>query len=34
MGTPKIQASFFLEHQWMPLGGWKKITEKWVSAAK
>ena len=24
MGAPKIQAIFFLEHQWIPLNGWKR----------
>ena len=23
-GAPKIQATFFLEHKWMPLNRWKK----------
>ena len=23
MGAPKISATFFLKHQWMPLDGWK-----------
>ena len=32
--APKIQATFFLEHQWMPLDEWKKIMEKWVIEAK
>ena len=28
MGAPKTQARSFLEDQWMPLNGWKKIIEK------
>ena len=24
MGPPKTQTVFFLQHQWMPLDGWKE----------
>ena len=32
MGALKIQTTFFIKHQWMPLDGWKKDNiEKLVS---
>ena len=35
MGALKIQANFFIKHQWMSLDGWKKDNiEKAVIVAK
>ena len=35
MGALKIQTTFFIKHQWMPLDGWKKDNiEKLVIVAK
>ena len=30
MSAPKIQAKFFLEHQWIPLNGWIKTIQKYL----
>ena len=32
MSVPKIQAKSFLEHQWMPLNGWRKTIQKYLDS--
>ena len=34
MDDPKIQTIFLLEHQCMPLDGWKKDHNKWASVKR